>query len=439
MSVTSKIPQSAAPGLPSDYRLIKQEETPGHIRYTVKCVRPLQLCPHCGGVPKPWGSKATGRVFADFPRGTTTVDILVIARRGRCTQCKATYLQELPALHTTHGMTYRYFLWVGEQCFHRSYADMGRMLGIRDTSVRQLFLHYLEDLESRVRIRPTQALALMPVTVVNKACTALVNAEALTIVDLVAGQGTETPRHAADDRRGVLEARLAQLAVGWDVRSVAIGFNEVYRQRVREFLPNATLYVDPFFVLEMAGQCLEQVRRDVRQPLSVGQRRFLAHDAQVYAKDPASLTYEERKLMKGWFGLYPALGEAYRAREALWAVYEAPKGPDEAFSALTDVLRQLDGEVRARFEGLSAALALFEAEIKTFFTLGAQDLALSRLPGLEELETWLSKQTARGSVFEVARANLLFPKTMPGKSFSSPGAGLRSLKREAEGSEPPPR
>ncbi|WP_281273243.1 transposase [Solilutibacter pythonis] len=59
------------------------------------------------------------------------------------------------------------------------------------------------------------------------------------------------------------------------------------------------------------------------------------HDRFVLLKRQCDLTDKDRLNLDGWTKNYPALGEAYRAKEAFYGIYEAasPRRPRTRFSA----------------------------------------------------------------------------------------------------------
>ena len=418
MSVTTNLPATAVPGLPRDYRLLAQEEEANRIRYTAECTTIPKACPYCGGKPRSWGSKE--RVYMDIPRSGKRVEILVVIKRMRCPSCKKTFLQDLPAFNQTHGLTRRYFLDVAEKCFTHTFGQMGEELGIEDTSARLLFHNYLKELESCVLIPPPETLALVPLQVVNRPRTALINTKARTLVDLLAGQAAS-----------VLAPKLEAFAAAGAARFVAIGLNKTFRTAIKKHLPGSTLYVDQFFVLEMADLALDQTRKAVRKPLKLSLKRYLAHDAEVFAKPEADLSETDRAQMNYWFAQYPILGEAYQAREAFRQAYRPGITADAAFAEMSSALAGLSPKVRTHFRALSGALKDFEPEIRAFFTSGARDFSLANLTDLGSLGDWIDAIPERGKVFEIARALALYPSRMPRTTYRTPGTSISRLRDEA--------
>lgn len=421
MSVTTNLPATAVPGLPRNYRLLAQEEDADRIRYTAECTTIPHACPYCGGKPRSWGSKE--RVYMDIPRAGKRVEILVVIKRMRCPSCKKTFLQDLPAFNQTHGLTRRYFLDAAEKCYTHTFGQMGEELGIEDTSARLLLHTYLKELESCVRISAPEALALVPLKVVNKPRTALINTKAKTLVDLLAYQG--------DQGVNVLVPKLEDFAKAGAARFVAIGLDKKYRTAIKKHLPGSTLYVDQFFVLELADLALDQTRKAVRKPLKLSLKRYLAHDAEVLAKADADLSETDRAQMNYWFAQHPILGEAYQAREAFRQAYRPGVTADEAFAEMSSAVAGLSPKVRTHFRALSGALKDFEPEIRAFFTSGARDFSLANLSELGSLGDWIDAIPERGKVFEIARALALYPSRMPGATYRTPGTSISRLRDEA--------
>lgn len=420
MPENSQDPHTPAPGLPSGYRLLKQEEAHDRIHYTVECVDVPHHCPYCLGRPAAWGSKT--RDFIDFPRAGRRVVYTVQIRRLRCTQCGKTFLQDLPALNHNHGMTRRLFVWAGQECTTKTFGEVGASLGsgMEDTSVRALFNNYMKELQLVFAITPPEALALLPLKLVSKPSTAVINVVARTLVDVIQGQ-------AVSD----LQAKLEELAAAGKTKTVALGFNAAYRDAVKAFLPTATPYIDPFFVLDMADRGVDSARKAVRASVAPAERRLLAHDAELLSLSPKGLTDKDEATLVSWFKQYPLLREAYGAREALRKVYKIPRAPDEGYSALIAAMEDASPGAQVHFRELQKALAAWKEEVSAYFSVGSLNTSLVRIEGLNQLEAWLAASNGRGGVFEVARAALLYPPGIPARTSRSPGTGLERLKRQA--------
>ena len=411
---------SPAPGLPVDYRLLRHEETATQITYTVECPEVPHECPYCLGRPKAWGSKS--RNFQDFPRAGKRVEYVVEMRRLRCTQCGKTFLQELPALNHNHGMTRRLFVWAGQECSRRTFSEVGKDLGMEDTSVKALFNNYMKELQLVFMIGEPETLALFPVKLVSKPSTAVIDAVKRTLVDVIPGQ-------AARD----LKQKLEEMAKAGVTTAVAMGFNAAYRDAVREHLPQATIYVDQFFVLDMADHALESARKALRASLEPDERRSLARDAELLEKALSErLTEPEKAALVDWFKRYPLLREAYRTRESLEIVYKVKRTAEEGYAALLEAVEHTPPVANKHFLELGKALVAWEDEVRAYFALDAGNATLMRIPGLEDLDSWLAASNGRGGVFEVARAALLYPPGIPVHTSRSPGTGLERLKKRAE-------
>lgn len=420
MPETLKASSSPAPGLPGDYRLLTHEETATQITYTVECAKVPHECPYCRGRPKAWGSKS--RKFQDFPRGGKRVEYVVEIRRLRCTQCGKTFLQPLPALNHNHGMTRRLFIWAAQECARRTFSEVGKDLGMEDTSVKALFNNYMKELQLVFMIRAPETLALFPVKLVSKASTAFINAGERMLVDVVPGQA---PRD--------LQQKLEEMAKAGVTTAVALGFQGAYRDAVKEHLPQATIYVDEFFVMDLADRALESARRALRASLEPAERRSLARDAELLEKALAEqLTEAEKAALLEWFKRYPLLREAYRTRELLQIVYKVKRTADKGYAALLEAVEHTDPVAQRHFLELREAIVRWEAEIRAYFAIDASNASLMRIPGLANLDSWLAASNGRGGVFEVARAALLYPPGIPVHTSRSPGTRLDRLKDRAE-------
>jgi len=101
-------------------------------------------------------------------------------------------------------------------------------------------------------------------------------------------------------------------AVREQITVVCTDMSANYHEIVRPFLPQAPLVVDKWHVLKMLSECLETVRKEIRETLSDSQRRSLMHDRYLLLKRPHDLSERDTLILEAWLANFSRLEAAYR-------------------------------------------------------------------------------------------------------------------------------
>jgi len=83
-----------------------------------------------------------------------------------------------------------------------------------------------------------------------------------------------------------------------------------YKDAVKTVLPKAIIIVDKFHVVRMANQALETIRKQLREGLSLKERRGLMHNRFIHLKRHKELTEMDKITLYLWTKNHPSLGIA---------------------------------------------------------------------------------------------------------------------------------
>lgn len=424
-----------APGLPAQYRLLKEQEDVGVIKYTVECTVVPKKCPHCGAPAKPWGSK--NRVILDIPRGHKRVEFHIAVKRFSCTavgmragdveatvgftsaaEHPKTFLQDLPAVSSHRSMTQRLVVWIGEQCRDRTFMEVAKSIGIVDATVRSVYAEHVASLEHATRIKPPESLALVRPRVMQRTSTAFLNVQSQTLVDIAPGTTAD-----------VVATKLQQLTEGTSAKRVSIDTVHDFRAAVQQVLPHALLFVDKPYVLALANDALLQARHAAVKEHPGKLRRC---SRALVLTPPKQLAPQRREELQSCLAASPVLAQVYGFRQAMHSLYANPlPDPQEAEAKLVQAISMLEEGGRPFAAQLLGVLHEWRTEILAFFDEGAESGRVEVLGDLKHLGEWIEAQ-GRGHAFEALRAALLFPKRAPTFRYLTPGVSLERLKREAQ-------
>ncbi|MHB1201319.1 MAG: ISL3 family transposase [Polaromonas sp.] len=378
------------------YRVLLVEESDHDYHVTAEPVRVTSACPHCRSARlTSWGARA--QVFKDLPMHGKRVGIYISTRRLRCQSCGKTFSQALPALAENRMMTERLVKWIGKQALRRTFTSLADETGVVEGTIRNIFRDFIYELEKTARCETPSFLGIEEFTFINKPRCLVTNIQNNTIVAMLANHNKDT-----------VESCLSQMPNRGKVQYVAMDMWTPYREAVEAVLPDATIVIDKRHVLRMASDAVENVRKALRAGLPLKQKRGLMHDRFVLLKRERDLTGEERLKLEGWAKNYPVLGEAYRLKEAFYAIYEDSVTPENALKRYESWDKSVPPEIVPYFTDLNQAFAKWQPYILNYFehpVTNSQGQSLSAL-------IRAMNGRGRGYSFEALRAKTLFRKSL---------------------------
>lgn len=374
----------------SHYRVTKVDEGEHDYHIYAEVVYAPDRCQHCR---KPnvsrWGVRE--QLIKDLPIHGKRVGIYIAARRLRCDDCGRTGTEILPLVAEDRQMTTRLVRWIGQQSLKRTFTAIAEETGVDEKTVRNIFRDYINELEKQVRFEIPQWLGIDEIHILRPRCV-VTNIEARTVVNILPDR----------NKRTVL-AYLHSLKGREKVKYVAMDMWTPYRDAVGDTLPQATIVIDKFHVVRMANVALEQIRKSLRARLSPKVRRGLMHDRFVLLKREHDLTAQERFLVSSWSSLHPELGEAYRLKEAFYAIYDA----DSKATAKARFERwasSIPASQKGAFSPITTAWRFWHEPILAYFDHPVTNAYTQSLNSLIRV----ANRLGRGYSFEALRAKILF-------------------------------
>ncbi len=140
-----------------------------------------------------------------------------------------------------------------------------------------------------------------------------------------------------------------------NVQLVSMDMSEAYIAKVRERLPHVTIVFDPFHVVKLANQAVDEVRRgQVRALKGQSQAQGIKKTRWILLKAPEHLDGIEQEKLAVLARVNRALYRAYLLKEALRDVYSYPPARLPAFVQLARTIREHRKGILAAIEhGLS--------------------------------------------------------------------------------------
>lgn len=373
------------------YNIISIKE--GHHDYHIdaETAEPADICRSCFSENVVGGGRQE-ILIKDLPMHGKRVGIYVKARRFRCLDCGRTRTEILPNVVEGQRMTTRLYHWICKHSINRTFTSIADEVGISEGTVRIIFAEYVKQLERTVVFETPEWMGIDEIHIIKKPRCVFTNVETNTVFNLL------------PDRSKVLVTNyLMKLNKRQNIKCVTMDMWQPYRDAVYGCLPQAFIVVDKFHVLRMANASLEVVRKAIRADLTTKQRRGLMHDRFILLKRESELEPFERLTLESWTRNFPALGEAYYAKERFFAFYESMSIPEaqQSFSEWKDGLSEA---IRSAYKPLTTAMSNWETEIMNYFEHPVTNAYTESLNSLIRVVN----RCGRGYSFEALRAKILY-------------------------------
>lgn len=347
-------------------------------------------CPACGGGLYRHGSQR--QAYLDTPLRGKPVHIELERKRFRCKACGKTMFEPLPAMDSKRLATMRMVHYIGQNCLSKTFAELSREVGVDDKTIRHIFDDFVAWLNQSIVFTTPEVLGIHEIKIIGQPRVLLTNAQSLTLIDIL-------PSCSPTE----LSAYLKSMRDREKVCALAIDMNDVYRRLVTDAFPGRPVVIDRYCMAKLADESMEKIRQTVRRSADRRARVKLKDDRLVLHATREALSDEDRNKLESWVAMYPALGAAYVAKEALHDLYSYSR-KEEAQKAAQAWLETLDEEVAWAFEDAVGAMRKWWNDIFNYFNF---PLPAGYLVKILQLAKGISHM-GRGYSFDVVRAQLLF-------------------------------
>lgn len=376
------------PGL----RAVSVREEDGQYHILAEGLLAVDRCGRCGhdGL---YAHGARPQAYADVPHHGKVAAIHIDRKRVRCRACGAVTLQPLPDMAEAHMMTRRLVERVERDGLRQTFIDVARETGIHERTVRRIVADHIRALEDRHRFETPRWLGLDEIHIIRRSRAVIANVSERCLVDMLPTR-----------QKWAVGAYVHGLPNRERIELVCMDMWAPYRDVARELIPRAQVVVDKFHVVRMATAALEAVRKRIRADLPPKKRLRLKDDRFLLLRRARDLSSFQLNLLHAWTTEFPALGAAWRAKEAFCDLWDALLSPVQAKAEYAAWLAALPPSAKSAFGHLITALRNWEDEAFAYFEHPVTNAYTEALNGVIRVVN----RMGRGYSFEVLRARMLF-------------------------------
>jgi len=318
-------------------------------------IEPAVACIKCGVIDRLYRHGTKVLNFRDTPMHGKTVMLEGTAQRYRCQDCGETFVQPLMGVEPGRRMTSRCVEFIRSQCLRDTFTRTAELVGCTEGTVRNIAGDQIKHLDGQFSPYLPAWLGIDE--------TQLDRGMRCVLTDV----GRRTPIDILIDRDKPTVARwLYQFPDRSAVKGVAMDMWRPYRDTVKAVLgEHVPVVIDKFHVVRMANQAVDKVRIRVQREKDTKTRVAWKRSKVQLVKRPENLSESQRFNLDMWLANEPEVAEAYRLKEAFFAIYDKPK--DEAIAAYDAFLKSVPASMKTEFGDLTRAMKNWRTEILAYF------------------------------------------------------------------------
>lgn len=379
-------------GLPSLASVSSQDES-GTLVVEAQIVSGVSRCPECGRSPC-HRHDSRQQEYADSPVRGKPVRIRITRQRYRCQGCTKTFFEPLSGFSAKREMTRRLVYLIGQKALVHPFAEVAREMALDVQTVRDVFFDFAAFMRRTILLPTPRVMGIDETKRAGDLRTVLTNLEERTYFDLL-----------PDYDLPALRKYFASLADRSKVEIVAMDLSPMFQKVISEQFPKAVIVADKYHIVRMANDAVEAVHRKIRKDLPKGERLAAFRSRGVVNSRAHRLDDKGKRALEEITGRYPLLAIAHKAKEDLYAIYDA-SDRKEASARMDRWLISLPAEMKSYFKRVISALTTRREHILNYFEHRYTNAFTESANGLSKLIQRRGKRYG----FEVLRLKLLYGK-----------------------------
>ena len=183
------------------------------------------------------------RLLHDVSRNNYRVDIALLPKRFKCKECGAKITPSLRGIEENRQATSRLMKYLQTECFLQSHTALAERSGFSTETIQNIMDEEIEKYEANRRLNPLESPRVLGIDekhIDKVMCGTFVDVETGRLLDMVDNNKESAMKNA------IMKLR------HWDtnIKVVTTDMNNAYLRWLPTFLPNATMVVDKFHVMQ---------------------------------------------------------------------------------------------------------------------------------------------------------------------------------------------
>jgi transposase len=359
-------------------------------------------CQKCGVIGRLYRHGSKRVTYRDTPYWGKPTFVQVDAKRYRCRECLATFMQPLPDVDTRRMMFKRCIGYIEDQGIPKVFTEIASDLALNEKTIRNICTPYIKRRLAAWKYDTPVILGIDEVAIVKNGprYTVFTDIGARKQLDMLEGMSGDRTRRW-----------LSRLPDKERIKIVSIDMCAQYRSSVKAILPRAKIVVDKFHVLRMAGDCMDDVRADARKARKAagGDPGNPWHGVRLLRKSRHNLSPRQWFLLDGILKNDPLLKAGWDTKEAFYDIWDNShlKSRKEAEALYEAWLAAIPESVRERFKSIATSVKNWRKEIFAYFNDAVTN---AYTEGMNRIIRDIHRD-GRGYSFDVIRGKVLLRKS----------------------------
>lgn len=331
------------------------------------------------------------RKFQDLPMHGKKVTILYRFQRYRCGGCGNVETSSIhPEMDEKRGVTLRLIKHVMDNSHKRTFTSLAEELDVHEKTIRNIVGDFHNKHAQLPALDAPRVLGIDEAHLIREMRCVIIDIETAKFYDILE---TRSQTRVTDF--------LMKMPNRQNVEVVCMDMHRPYLRSVHSALKQAVPVIDKFHVLRYATDGMEEIRKHART-LPGEIRKTLKRERFVLLKRAHKLNPFQQMNVEVWSSNFPELGEAYRAKEEFFDIYESADRY-EAEDRYCEWLSKLSPAIESAFKPLTTAVGNWHKEIFNYFDHRYTNATTEALNGLIKI----ANRNGRGYGFDTLRNKIL--------------------------------
>jgi len=297
---------------------------------------PVGVCPACLHLSTQIHDAEPRRV-RDMTVGGYSAYLEFTQRRFECTLCQKPFTEQWESIGSYRRYTYRYELYLCQQCHARSVRDVSRQEALDYHAIEEIYLDWVE--RTRTTPLPTTPLRRLGIDEIalrkgrKDYVLVLTDLERQCVLTVLPDRTKETLETYLDTWTPEQRASVEQVAMDrWDP----------YRLAVEAKLSQAHIVADRFHVMQNLTAQVTTARREIQRDVPDDEKEQLKGLRWILVKNAVTLNEPERAKLELMYALSPQLKQLHQLKESFRTIFETQQSRDQAATQLEGWITQVE-------------------------------------------------------------------------------------------------
>jgi transposase len=320
-------------GIPEIICTDKYEDTDGlSILYDAEASKRPTKCtnPACGHSIKPHIHSSNTNIIKDIKSEGKIVIIRLKVHRYRCPDCKYVFPDEFTFYEKDEHLTKRLKDEFVRRCINgETFRYIAHDYSVDGKTVAKAFNAYADIYRDQAVLTYTPIILGIDEAHID-------DHYRLVLTDILNQKLIDMKK---DNKMTTVKAYLRTLDKNV-CKCVTMDFAEGYASCVKKVLPDATIVIDKYHVIQLINRCVDNVRKDLQNKYrSQGYDiRIFKQSRTLFMANYEDLSPKAIDTLSSWFSRFPELYEAYMVKETFRDIYATASNYGEALAKFNDWL-----------------------------------------------------------------------------------------------------